>query len=185
MAVAQTLSTIATDKLRNFRFGVVLRPHTGGAINMGFMSVSGLSMNVDVIPYREGGFNTTTQKLPGQADFNPVTLSHGIAVGSSQPDLEWVKMLFSVVQGTGSPTAGQDFRYTCDIMVYAHPAQITNPPVKAQFRLYNTWPTAIAWADLDAGANQLFVSQLSLAHEGFDLHMASGSGNDNAPGFSF
>jgi len=34
---------------------------------MGFMTVSGLAMTIDVIPYREGGMNTTTQNMPGQA----------------------------------------------------------------------------------------------------------------------
>ena len=67
--VAQTssLSTIATDPLRNFKFRVVLNPpgstSTAAAPAIGFMSVSGLNVTVDVIAYREGGYNPTALPL--------------------------------------------------------------------------------------------------------------------------
>lgn len=48
------------------------------------MAVSGLSITTEVIPYREGGMNTTTQKMPGQSDFSPLTLSRGLAAGQGE-----------------------------------------------------------------------------------------------------
>jgi phage tail-like protein len=184
MAVVQksTLSNVATDKLRNYSFQVILRPHASSqSITMGFMTVDGLSMNIDVIPYREGGFNTTTQKLPGQADFNPITLTHGMAAAKDQQDLEWIQQIFTVMQGTGTPAFGADFRMDVDINVLGTPAPVgVSAPVQAAFRVYNAWPSTLAYSTLDAGANQLFVAQMGLVHEGWDLHVAATSTADAA-----
>jgi phage tail-like protein len=175
-----SIAHLSTDPLRNFKFIVTILPSSGSPITMGFMSVSGLNITVDVIAYREGGYNTTTQKMPGQADFSPITLSRGVAVGNSE-DIKWMSQLFTVMQGSGSQAAGTDFRRTLDIQVLDNPVTTSSVPIKAWFRVYNAWPTSIAFSDLDAGANQLFISQLVLAHEGFDYTLASAIGNVDAP----
>jgi phage tail-like protein len=184
MAVTQSnsLASITTDPLRNFKFKVVITPHSGGVINFGFMNVQGLNVQIDVIAYREGGFNTTTQKMPGQADFSPIVLSHGVVCGRQQ-DINWLKQLFQVMQGTGQQSGSTDFRDTVDIQVLAHPVTTPTVPVKAWFRVYNAWPTAVSWSDLDAGANALLITQLSLAHEGFDFKLASGNADNSEVSF--
>src|ERR1700722_5704188 len=96
-----TIAHLQTDPLRNFKFLVTFLPPSGKSISMGFMSVSGLNITVDVIEYREGGYNTTTQKMPGQADFSPITMSRGVAVGQTT-DFDWMTQLFTVLQGTGT-----------------------------------------------------------------------------------
>jgi phage tail-like protein len=146
------------------------------------MSVSGLNINVDVIAYRQGSYNTTTQKMPGQADFSPITLSRGVAVGTDY-GMQWMQQLFTVMQGTGNSQAGSDFRFTIDVAILDHPVTAATVPVNAAFRIYNAWPTAVAFSDLDAGANQLFIEQLTLAHEGWDFVLSSSLGAD-APNFS-
>lgn len=177
MAVTQTSSIahLSTDPLRNFKFTVAIRPPSGNVISLGFMSVSGLGITTEVIAYREGAMNTTTQKMPGQSDFNPVTLSRGVAVGHSE-DIDWMKMLFTVIQGTGNATAGQDFRRTVDIYILDFPVTSGPIPEKAGWRVYNAWPTSVNYSDLDAGASQLLVSQLTLAHEGWNFLLADSIG---------
>lgn len=177
MPVAQhpSLANIATDPLRNFKFQVVITPQGGSSLTMGFMNVQGLNVQIDVIAYREGGFNTTTQKMPGQADFAPIVMSHGVVVGQQQ-DLQWLQQLFIVMQGSGTQTPGRNFRDTVDIKVLDHPVTSATVPVKAWFRVYNAWPTAVSWSDLDAGANALLITQMSLAHEGFSVTVANNVG---------
>lgn len=170
-----SLANIKTDPLRNFKFQVVITPPSGHALTLGFMNVQGLSVQIDVIAYREGGFNTTTQKMPGQADFAPVVMSHGVAVGGTD-DIQWLQQMFIVLQGTGNQTGGTDFRDTVDIKVLDHPVTSSTVPIKAWFRVYNAWPTAVSFSDLDAGANALLITQLSLAHEGFDVKVAPTAG---------
>lgn len=174
---------IATDPLRNFKFVVTIHnSKLGFAANAGFMSVSGLNVTTEVIPYREGGMNTTTQKMPGQSDFAPITLSKGLIVGKPQM-IKWMKQLFVVMQGSGTGSPGENFRSTVDIKILAHPVTSTaNIPVHAAFRVYNAWPTSIAYSDLDAGANAIAVTQMTLAHEGFDPSLAS-SVHGSAPKF--
>lgn len=172
-----SLSHLASDPLRNFKFQVVIQPPSGSAINLGFMSVSGLNVTVDVIAYREGGMNLTTMKLPGQADFSPITLSRGVAVGHTE-DLSWLKQLFTVMQGTGPAGPGNNFRRTVDVKVISHPVTGSSAPYSGWFRVYNAWPTAVAYSDLDAGANQLLIEQMTLAHEGWDFELASSMTTD-------
>src|SRR4051794_1931057 len=91
-----SLSTLSTDPLRNFKFEVhILNPQLPGFAAMGFMSVDGFGITTEVIPYREGGMNTTTQKMPGQSDFSPITLSKGLAVGNGEM-WKWMAQLFAV-----------------------------------------------------------------------------------------
>jgi phage tail-like protein len=181
MSVQQfsSLATLATDPLRNFKFIVTIAPPTGAPINIGFMSVSGFNINIDVIAYREGGYNTTTQKMPGQADFSPITFSRGVIMGNTV-DIDWLTQLFTVIQGTGTTTPGTDFRRTVDVQVLDHPITSGTVNVKAWFRIYNAWPTSVSWSDLDAGANQLLIEQMALAHEGFDYTLAKNVGNVDA-----
>ena len=160
-----SIGHLATDPLRNFKFIVKIH-HNDALLSMGFMSVSGLNITTEVIPYRQGGYNTTTQKMPGQSDFSPITLSKGLMVGDSAP-MAWMQQLFTVQQGTGGGKPGADFRTTVDILVLEHPVTGPNNPISAWFKVFNAWPTSIAFSDLDAGANAVIVNQMTLAHEGF------------------
>jgi phage tail-like protein len=45
--------------------------------------------------------------------------------------------------------------------------------VAMRFHVYNAWPTAVAYSDLNAGDNSLFVEQMTLVHEGFDAEWSS------------
>ena len=185
-----SIAHLASDPLRNFKFLVDITPNPNGfrqgTLSLGFMSVSGLNVNVSVIAYREGGMNTTTQKLPGQADFSPIVLTRGVAVGHSE-DIAWLRQLFQVIQGSaGGSSAGQDFRQTIDVRVLSHPVTGPTAPVSAWYKVFNAWPTAVAYSDLDAGTNQLLISQMTLAHEGWDYDLAGSVTTDAAnPGGSF
>ena len=117
-----------------------------------------------------------TQKMPGQADFGAITMSHGLKMQASQMDILWMQQLFTVVQGSGTQAPGSEFRMVCDIYVLDHPVTTAAAPVKAAFRLYNTWPSSLAFSDFDAGANAFVIAQMSLAYEGFDVLVASSSG---------
>ena len=172
--VKTSLSRIATDPFRNFRFVVkVHHPTVGGWAKLGFMGVTGLAMTTEVIPYREGGMNTTTQKMPGQSDFSPITLSRGVGSGSGEM-WSWMSQLFTVIQGVGTGRPDVDFRCNVDIKVLEHP--VTSKErlrVKNWYKIYNAWPTSVSFSDLDAGANAIIVQQMTLAHEGFDVDIAT------------
>jgi phage tail-like protein len=159
-------------------------------VTYGFTSVSGLAVTTDSIPYREGGYNTTFHQIPGQTSFSPLTLQRGVQVGSNN-GWNWMKALFQTVQGSGgltTPTAGGtditgNFRCDIEIQVLSHPvpgsgaggaaSSASNDHVALRFNVYNAWITAIAYSDLNAGDNALFVEQMSVVHEGFDVNWAT------------
>lgn len=179
VALKPSLSSQATDPFRNFKFVVrVHHPGIRGFATMGFMMVSGLSITTEVIPYREGGMNTTTQKMPGQSDFSPLTMSKGLATGTGEM-WRWMKQLFVVMQGTQGGNPNQDFRHNVDIKVLDHPtAGRRRAATKAWYKVYNAWPTSVSFSDLDAGANAIIVNQMTLAHEGFDVAVAKNRRDD-------
>jgi phage tail-like protein len=190
MAIVNSRSTLKTDPVRNFRFLVTFQPQDTGntglgtmTIPMGFTSVSGLAVTTDSIPYREGGYNTTVHQIPGQTTFAPITLQRGVILGTNQ-NYEWMRNLFATVQGGGTTRSKTDnFRCDLEIAVLSHPIPSAgetaqNTPaatdhVAMRFNVYNCWPTAVAYSDLNAGDNALFVEQMTLVHEGFDVNWAA------------
>lgn len=176
-------SAILSDPLRNFKFHVIIpRPNSApmGYPRFGFMSVSGLAVQNEVTPYREGGDNTTTRKLPGQSDFGPLTLSRGMMFGTWD-EIAWFQSIFSVVQGAGTGRTGDNFRSDFVINVLDHPVTVgagsgapgTPSAVRAKFTVYNAWPMSLAFSDLDAGGSGVLVQQMTLAHEGFTPSVAN------------
>jgi phage tail-like protein len=184
VTIATSLSHIATDPIRNFKFHVdISHPISGyggmSLAQLGFMSVGGLNLSTEVIPYRQGGYNTTPQKLPGQTDFSPITLSRGVLLGTNQT-WKWIEEIFTVLQGTGTGTPGHNFRSTVDIKVLDHPVNRGKTPIKLWIRVYNAWISTYALSDLDAGGNGFMVEQVTLVHEGFDVGWASRKPGDDA-----
>lgn len=196
--VINNRSTLVTDPLRNFRFLVTFIPQDTKNTTLsglktatfGFTSVSGMSVATDSIPYREGGYNTTVHQIPGQTTFTPITLQRGVILGTKQ-NWDWMRNLFATVGGAGSNrTVAQNFRCDLEIAVLSHPipaagsgdASTTTDHVAMRFRVYNAWPTSVAYSDLNAGDNALFVEQMTLVHEGFDVNWA-GNYTASAPTF--
>lgn len=180
----QSLSTLATDPLRNFKFHVNIQHTPRGIVGgkrmttLGFMNMSGLSAATEPIPYREGGDNTTQRKMPGQTNFADITLSRGVVVGTWQ-SWYWLKELFFVNQGGrgGTAPAGTNFRAQMLVKVMAHPSAGgagQNVPVKKMYKVYNVWPSVLAYSELDAGSNAILIEQMTLVNEGFDIKWAGG-----------
>jgi phage tail-like protein len=182
-------STLITDPIRNFRFLVQFKPQGTNptldklkGVTLGFTSVSGLSVTTDSIPYREGGYNTTVHQIPGQTTFTPITLQRGVILGTNQ-NWDWMRNMFATVAGGGSlRSVAQNFRCNLEVQVLSHPIPAasdaagdnaaTTDHVAMRFEVYNAWPTSVAYSDLNAGDNALFVEQMTLVHEGFDVNWA-------------
>jgi phage tail-like protein len=181
-------SSIATDPLRNFKFYVVFNIAQGGAAQAdlttvmgGFTSITGLAINTQSIPYREGGYNTTIHQIPGMTTFSPVTLQRGTLVGNKQ-GLKWMRRLFAAATGEGiSIPSGADFRCNVDIYVIDHPANISDTDdlvtyAKMHFRIMNAWITTLQYSDLNAGDQNILFEQMTLVHEGLSVgFMADGT----------
>lgn len=173
------------DPLRNFKFRVQFVDVQNTAVrtllaDTGFISVSGIGIQTDMIPYREGGDNTIVRKLPGQSDVGPLTLIGGVFAQPYSAQWEWFKQIFTVQWGQGNSAFDDDFRCDCIVSVLRHPVTrfspggagdpIASPSSQAgmAIRFYNCWPGAIQFNDLNAGDNSIMISNMTLHHEGFD-----------------
>ena len=191
-------SNLTTDPIRNFRFLVLFKPFDPTVLDfrmggnaLGFTSVTGLGVTTDSIPYREGGYNTTVHQIPGQTTFSPVQFQRGVTLGTTQ-NWDWMRRLFRTVQASGSSGTLTDFRCDIEIQVLSHPIAGANPAdptqtmgadhVAMRFNIYNAWVTSVAYSDLNAGDNALFVEQMNIVHEGFDVNWAP-SLTESAPNF--
>jgi len=188
----------ATDPLRNFKFRVSIEPPAGGALSgiisgiasLGFSVVSGLTVQNEMIAYREGGMNTHPHKMVGQSDYGPVTLTKGVFAGQDQL-YKWQQFLHSWTQGadgTGNVAGStrEDNDYRCDVVVavYDHPISagsyqdppanaVDMGPAKIAYKLFNCWPASFSMGDLNAGDSSILIQQLVLNHEGFMLSFDS------------
>ena len=193
MATSLSTRALDTDPLRSFKFNVCIQQQLAGQsqgpeARLGFMQVSGLGIAIEPLTYREGGDNLTTRKMPGQADFNPITLSRGI-FPKDFDNWYWMTNIFTGMYGGGvnpfsSKPIGNDFRCVVYINILQHP---NNLPINAQgtqyessypaqdnivalsFKLYSAWIGSLAYSDLDAGGNAVGVEQMTLNYEGFDM----------------
>ena len=183
------METLArSDPVRNFKFnvqGVGIAGETFG--NMGFMSIEGIAMNTDMVPYREGGQNTTPHKLPGQTDFAPLTMSSGVFYDKPQM---WTlaQRMFSVQHGSGTLNmnasgAIDQYRYMLVVRVMAHPvtagAASMSPGDQPYagtlmaFKFYNCWTASVGFSGLNAQANEIMIHQMTVHHEGFAVYFGN------------
>jgi phage tail-like protein len=187
-----------TDPLRNFKFQVSIYPsgaglaqHVGNEIgNLGFTVVSGLTVQHEMIAYREGGMNTHPHKMIGQTDYGPVTFSKGV-FGHEKSLWAWHTFLHSWSQGGqdgGSSSLDNDYRADIIVKVFDHPvssgsyatagdtATASTPAgrVKFAYKLYNCWPASYSLTDLNAGDSSIMIQQMVMNHEGFDLAFSNG-----------
>jgi len=176
-----------TDPVRNFKFQVsiiakgALASSANGLDKLGFAVMSGLSVQNEMVGYREGGMNTHPHKFIGQSDFAPVTFSRGVFSGQDQM-YNWQQFLHSWNQASsGSSSGANDYR--CDILVkifdhpvssgsYSNPGDVDTSNIspgdaRLGFKLFNCFPGAYSLSDLNAADSGLMVQQMTVHHEGF------------------
>ena len=181
-------SSIATDPLRNFKYFAEFTPASGTqvisaaassdiapTVAAGFTSITGLTINTQSIPYREGGYNTTIHQIPGMTTFTPITFQHGTLQGNYQA-ISWMRGLFAAAQGEGiALTSGLDFRVNVKIYILDHPIQPINDSsdlvanAKMRFDVHNAWITTLGYSDLNAGDQNILFEQMTLVHEGLSV----------------
>jgi len=78
------MNVARNDPYKNFNFLVEI----GGIAVAGFSECSGLSLDIEVVEYREGGELSTVRKLPGLAKVGDITLKRGITKSKELHD--WI-----------------------------------------------------------------------------------------------
>lgn len=129
-----------------------------GGSEVGFMEVSGLGMELDVVPHRVGSSNENQSTLlPGPRLYPPVVLRRGIVKGDNG-FFEWINSAqFHTIERR-------------DVTIHLLDEQ-HNPVVT--WTLRNAFPSRLDYAPLVALGSEVAVESLTLVHDGLNVRHAT------------
>ena len=125
-----------------------------GGTDLGFMEVSGLDIQYDVVEYREGlSPEYASQKMPGRPRYPNIVLKRGIIKG----DNEFYKWISTIRLNS---VERRDI--TISLLDEEHnPARV--------WKVKNAFPVKLTGPVLKAAGNEVAVETLELAHEGITV----------------
>ena len=133
------------EELASCRFSI----DVDGLILAVFTECNGLSAEIEVEPYSEGGLNDYVHKLPGRTKYGNVTLKSGVA---NAVDLwDWFHY----------GATGTIRRKNVSIVMY-----LQNQQEAMRWNLLGAWPVSWQGPDFSAGSTDIAVHSLELAHNG-------------------
>jgi phage tail-like protein len=141
---------MADYPIAKFHFSVEWAPGT----RIGFTEVTGLTMESDVIEYREGSnplFHKV--KMPGLQKLANITLKRGTFIG----DIEFNEWINSIEM---NKVERRDV--TIKLLNEKHEPVIT-------WQVLNAWPVKVQSSDLKADGNEVAIETMELAHEGIKI----------------
>lgn len=122
-----------------------------GGQNTGFMEVSGLDINIDVIEYRSGSSPVqSVTKLPGLIRYNNIVLKRGIVKG----DNEFFKWIQTIKQSTIERR-----NIVISLLDEDHQPVMT-------WKVPNAFPVKYTGPILNAHSSEVSIEEPELAHEG-------------------
>ncbi len=125
-----------------------------GGSRIGFTEVTGLSVESEVIEYREGNSPEYSKiKMPGMQKFGNITLKRG----TFQSDNEFYNWW-------NTKSLGKIERRDVTVSLLNE----NHAPVFV-WKVKNAWPVKMQSADLKSDANEVAIETLELAHEGLTI----------------
>ena len=162
-----SVNTQRFDPYKNFKF----RIKWDGKYVAGVSKVSALSRTTQVITHRSGGDPTTPRRMPGQSEYEAITLERGVT-----HDIEfeqWANKVWDYHNSTVDDQSGamgnqdvslKDFRKDIVLEVYNEAGQKV-----IAYNIYRCWPSEfIAMPELDATGNAVAIQSLKLENEGWE-----------------
>lgn len=119
-----------------------------------FTGCSGLSLEFDVIEFKEGnGAKVVQRKRPGKPKYSEVVLKRGFTTNKVVND--WFKEVVDAEKPTPYKTAS--------IVIYDREQKEA-----ARFSLEACWPSKLSISDLSSGSDDSMVEELTIQHEFLD-----------------
>lgn len=123
-----------------------------------FRSLTGGEMSISLIQhnlvFQNGG--STTLFIPGQTNYEPITLSQGVT-----KDLAFWDWWTNV-------TKGKKCRANATITAYGHITEENGSAAAAKWDLENVWPLAISGFNFDLDSGNAFIAEITLAAESIE-----------------
>ena len=138
------------DPYANFNFLVEI----DGITEAGFQEAGGLSSEINVVEYREGGDLIGTRKYPGQVKFPNISLKRGLT--DSVELYAWHKQW-----ADGDPAAER--KNGSVVLRNRQGVEVR------RWNFFNGWPSKWTGPTLNAGQTDIAIEALDIAHEGLAL----------------
>lgn len=125
-----------------------------GGSRTAFTEVTGLSVQYDVVEYRDGSSpEAGSIKMPGLAKFNNITLKRGIVKGDNE-FFQWMNTVkFNQAERRDLTISLLDETHT-PVMVW---------------KVKNAWPVKLESPLLNSQTSEAAIESLELAHEGISI----------------
>jgi phage tail-like protein len=137
---------MANYPLPKFHF----RVEWGGA-KIGFSEVSGLSVETDVVEYRDGSSPEFHKiKMPGMQKFGNITMKRGIFEGDNDYFNWWNTVALNTIERRD---------VTISLLNENHEPVVV-------WKIKNAWPSKVQSTDLKSDDNGVAIETIELAHEG-------------------
>ncbi len=137
---------MANYPLPKFHF----RVEWGGA-KIGFSEVSGLSVETDVVEYRDGSSPEFHKiKMPGMQKFGNITMKRGIFQGDNDFYNWWNTVALNTIERRD---------VTISLLNENHEPVVV-------WKIKNAWPSKVQSTDLKSDDNGVAIETIELAHEG-------------------
>ncbi|WP_462219718.1 phage tail protein [Ferruginibacter sp.] len=137
---------MANYPLPKFHF----RVEWGGA-KIGFSEVSGLSVETDVVEYRDGSSPEFHKiKMPGMQKFGNITMKRGIFQGDNDYFKWWNTVALNTIERRD---------VTISLLNENHEPVVV-------WKIKNAWPSKVQSTDLKSDDNGVAIESIELAHEG-------------------
>ena len=153
MATAITVVVVNGQTRRDpylaFNFKVTIDGQDSDKVTGFFRSVSGLSVETEVVDYQEGGVNGPPRKLAGATRFGNIRLSRGFTGDRS---------LFEWVTATQKPNP---VKVNGRITVFDRQGTRI-----ASWKFVEAFPVKWELSELDASKNEVVIETIEIAHEG-------------------
>ncbi len=134
------------DPYRAYNFKLTFQP---GVAEAHFTEVSGIGINVQAIPYREGGARPYVRSVPGYVEYSPITLRYGLT--SSHELFDWfMTAVNGKVQRRNVSILLLDSDSVAEVM---------------RWDLVNAWPSQWRGTVLNGLAHEVAIESLTLVYE--------------------
>ena len=138
---------------RSFHFLVSFLDVGDSVKDVGFQSVSGLNVSMDLETYREGGENRFVHQLPVKSNYSDLTLKRGIVLDSGL--IKWCTDTFEsmIIRPT-------------DMVVSV--LNDDHEPLLS-WNIKHAWPKKWTVSDLNAESSELVIESMELTYHYFTL----------------
>jgi phage tail-like protein len=125
-----------------------------GGTRLGFTEVTGLSVETDMIEYREGNMLEYHKlNMPGMQKLSKITMKRGTFKGDNDFYKWWNTVALNTIERRD---------LTISLLNEKH------EPV-AVWKIKRAWPTKVQSTDLKSDGNEVAIESIEIAHEGLTI----------------